>query len=273
MKKYNKIPLLIFLAGIILIAGCKDKENLEFTDSPIIESYLGLGKYFTLNISRQIPFSSGVEYSSDDINNLAIKVHYNDSVFLLTPTGNGKYIDSSLKVKEGDNYTLSFTYNSKNVTAYTYIPSKPANITQSGVNIYIQRMDSTFGGPMGTRPDPIDITWDNPDESYYLVVVENIEAVLDPIRDFGDNEPPGNMFRKSPSNSSATEIREMDFQYFGTHRVILYHVLPDYAALYETSSASSLNLTNPSISIVNGYGIFTGLNADTLFVEVKELLK
>lgn len=273
MKKSNKNILLVFFAGLILFAGCKDKENSEFTDSPIIESYLGLGKYFIINISRQIPFSSGVEYSSDDINNLAITVHYNDSSFLLTPVGDGKYVDSSLQVKEGDNYTISFIYNSKNVSAYTYIPSKPANITQSGTKIYIQRMDSTSGGPMGTRPDPIDITWDNPDESYYLVVVENMETTLDNIRDFGDEEPPGNIFRKSPTNSSATEIREMDFQYYGTHRIIIYHVLPDYAALYESSSTSSLNLTNPSISIVNGYGIFTGLNADTLFVEVKELLK
>jgi len=271
MRKYVKIALPILILILIIMIGCKKKENSEFTDSPIIESYLGIGEYFTVNVSHQIPFSSNVNYSSDDINNLAITILYNDSTYLLTPIGNGKYIDSSLKVKEGDNYNLSFSYNSKIVTAYTYIPTKPINVTQSATSISIQRMDTTSGFPIGgSIPDPIKITWDNPDASYYLVIVENIEETLDPIRDFGDNAPPGNMFRKSPSNSSSEEIREMDFQYYGTHRIILYHVLPDYAALYEQSSTSSQNLTNPSISIVNGYGIFTGLNADTLYVEVKE---
>ena len=119
-------------------------------------------------------------------------------------------------------------------------------------------------------PDPVELTWDNPDHDYYLAIVENVEATLDPIRDFGDNDPPSNIFRKSPTTAAATEIRSQEFQYFGTHRIILYHVLPDYAALYNESTTSSQNLTNPSTSITNGYGIFTGLNADTLFIEVRE---
>jgi len=59
-------------------------------------------------------------------------------------------------------------------------------------------------------------------------------------------------------------------EYFGTYRVIIFHVLPDYAKLYEQTNSSSQNLTNPSTSIENGYGIFTGLNSDTLYIEVVE---
>jgi hypothetical protein len=105
------------------------------------------------------------------------------------------------------------------------------------------------------------------------MVVENIEETPDPISDFGDEEPPGNRFRKSPTNSNSEMLRTFDFQYFGKHRIILYHVLPDYATLYEQNSSSSLNLTNPSSSITNGYGIFTGLNSDTLYILVKESSK
>jgi len=65
-------------------------------------------------------------------------------------------------------------------------------------------------------------------------------------------------------------INAMEFEYFGTHRIIIYHVLPDYADLYEQNSTSSQNLENPSTSISNGYGIFTGLNSDTLYLEVTE---
>jgi hypothetical protein len=269
MEKYIKILLFIISLSFI-IAGCKKEENEEFTDSPIIESYLEPGNFLTVTVSRQIPFSSNVEYSSDDINNLSINAIYNNTSYLLTPLGDGKYIDSSIIVSEGINYNLSFTYNSKNVSAYTFIPSKPQNMTQSVTAISIERMDTTSGPPSGNQPDPVEITWSNTDGSYYLVLVENIESSLDPIRDFGDKDPPGNMFRKSPTNSISEELRANDFQYYGTHRIILYHVLPDYAALYDRNSTSSQNLTNPSTSIINGYGIFTGLNSDTLYLEVNE---
>jgi hypothetical protein len=119
-------------------------------------------------------------------------------------------------------------------------------------------------------PDPVTLTWDNEDDSYYIVVIENMESTLDPIRDFGDDTPPGNIFRKPPTTSSGLQLRPQEFQYFGKHRLILYHVLPDYASLYSEKTTSSQNLTNPSTSIMNGYGIFTGLNSDTLYLKVNE---
>lgn len=265
----TKINIIFFSIAFILSA-CEKQEVSEFTDSPIIESYLKAGDYLNIKISRQIPFSSNVTYSSDDINNLNIQVELNNVVHILTPLGNGNYIDSSIIVAEDDNFNLTFQFNLKNVTAYTYIPLKPANTSLSVTEIYIERMDSSSGPPTGTQPDPVELTWDNSDNSYYLIIIENVETTLDPIRDFGDNSPPSNMFRKSPTNASSEEIRSMEFQYYGSHRIIIYHVLPDYASLYDQNSTSSQNLTNPSTSITNAYGIFTGLNADTLWLEVTE---
>lgn len=255
-----------------MFSGCKKEENNEFTDSPIIESYLQTGQYLTVKISRQIPFSLDVNYSSDDINNLALKVLYNNSTHNLEPLGNGKYIDSSIIVSEGSSYNLNFEFNSKNVTAYTYVPLKPLNVALSTTVMVIEKVDLSSGTPTSppTIPDPITLTWSNSDASYYLITVENLETTLVAIRDFGDKTPPGNIFKKSPTNSTAEVISSREFQYYGRHRIIIYHVLPDYAALYNANSTSSQNLTNPSTSIVNGYGIFTGLNSDTVFVQINE---
>lgn len=251
--------------------GCEKSAVSEFTDTPILEAYLEPGDYLTVKVSRQIPFSEGVQFSTDDINNLMLTVSYNGGTHILTPLGNGLYIDSTIVVSEGENYSVSFEFNSKLVTAYTYIPSKPQNMAQSATEITIEKVDtSTFPPVQTTMPEPIEINWTNTDGSYYLILVENIESTLEPIRDFGDNEPPGNRFRKSPTNLGVEEIQAMEFQYYGTHRIILYHVLADYASLYDDNSTSSQNLSNPSSSIVNGYGIFTGLNSDTLYVEVKQ---
>jgi len=244
---------------------------MEFTDWPIIEAYLNPGTYFSMKVSRQVPFSESVTYSADDINNLEITLFCNDTATLLFPAGEGLYTDSSLLVREGDEYELSMQFNQKDVSAYTYVPGTPLDYEISDTTIAIARMDSTTTGqPPGSMPDPVSLTWTNDDGSYYLVVVENIESTLDPIRDFGDEDPPDFVFRKSPNTSTSEELRPNDFQYYGTHRIILFHVLPDYATLYDQNSNSSQNLTNPSTSIVNGYGIFTGMNSDTLWLEVME---
>jgi hypothetical protein len=258
--------LLSFLA---ILTACKKNEVSEFTDTPIVEAYLKPNDYLNVKISRQIPFSSNITYSSDDINQLSIQVSAENNTYTLKPIGDGNYVDSSKVVTAGSSYHLSFTFNSKNVQAYTYIPDKPKNVTQSASQISIEKMDST-PGPPGDMPDPVKITWSNPDHSYYLVLVENTESNPESIRNFGSNGPPAIRFRKAPSNSSSEEIRPMEFQYFGKTRIILFHVLPDYAALYNQSSTSSQNLTNPSTSITNGYGIFTGLSADTMWIDVKK---
>lgn len=268
MNLYYSLPFLLLL---LCTASCEKETGSDFTDSPIIEAYLLPGDSVSVHITRQTPFTSDVEYSEDDIDNLNVRIQWNGSEFLLTPQGNGIYTTGALQVQEGDEFTLLFTFDSRNVSAYTYLPSKPLNFAQSATEIEIERIDSTLSGPPSmTQPDPIELYWDNPDNSYYLLVVENMESYLDPIRDFGDEDPPTNIFRKKPTQSAAEELRSMEFQYYGTHRIILYHVLPDYASLYDDNNTSSQNITNPSTSIVNGYGIFTGLNSDTLYVEVKE---
>lgn len=265
------IAVLVFAA----VASCNKKDNSEFSDIPIIEGYLRPGGYAKLTVSRQIPFSSDVTYSSDDIDNLSITIRNNNTDYVMTPLGNGSYIDSSLVILQGERYDLSFMFNSKHVQAYTTIPEKPADFEESATSISVMRMDSTSvptgGGGQWTMPTPVDLTWSNDDGSYYIVVAENMESVLDPVRDFGDStDIPKGRFNKAPTTSSGLEMRPQEFTYFGRHRMILYHVLPDYASLFDQNSSSSLNLTNPSTSITNGYGIFTGLNADTLYLTVKE---
>lgn len=269
----NKRFLIFVLVLIIGLTACNKRDYSEFTDSPVIESYLRPGDYLNIQITRQIPFSSDVEYSSDDIEALKISVTNGSDTFILTPLGGGKYIDSTIVVTEGETYELAFKFNLRNVSAYTRIPAKPLNFTQSDYSISVDRMDGTSGPPSGgpgSMPDPVTLKWDNDDESYYIVVIENMESVPDPIRDFGDDGPPGNVFRKPPTSSSGLQLRPQEFQYFGKHRIILYHVLPDYASLYSEKTTSSQNLTNPSTSIMNGYGIFTGLNSDTLYLDVIE---
>lgn len=263
----------LFILLILLTVGVScEKKNSPFTDIPVIESYLRPGETPVVKISRQIPFSSDVDYATDDINNLEVLLISGGVSHTLTPSGDGIYSDSLIKVNEAD-YRLSFLYNSKNVIATTSVPNKPVDFTISDNKISVMRMTSGSMGQMGSfqMPEPVYLTWTNDDDSYYLVVIECMEEDPDPVRELSDSIPDrGFMFRKRPTNSQGIEIRPQEFQYFGKHRVILFHVLPDYASLYDETESSSQNLTNPSTSITNGYGIFTGMNSDTLLIQVNE---
>ena len=85
----------------------------------------------------------------------------------------------------------------------------------------------------------------------------------------GSNRPAFS-FRNQPSIEATERINARQFEYFGKHRITLYKLLPDYAALYESVSNSSTSLTTAASNVTNGFGIFTGINADTLYLQINK---
>jgi len=98
-------------------------------------------------------------------------------------------------------------------------------------------------------------------------VVECLETNPTPIFDTAHFRPP-RMFRNSPMQGTSSQISPMSFSYYGTHRVILFRLNAEYSAIYQENGSNSLNLTAPNSNIENGLGIFTGINSDTLMIEV-----
>jgi hypothetical protein len=77
-------------------------------------------------------------------------------------------------------------------------------------------------------------------------------------------------FVSGPDQGNSKEINFGEFKYYGKNALLLYRVNTDYAALYNSSGSNSQNLTIVPTNVVNGLGIFTGINlADTLFVKVQ----
>jgi len=113
--------------------------------------------------------------------------------------------------------------------------------------------------------ESVELFWDNPDADYYLLKIENIES--NPVAIF-DEDCPGMSNRIL--QEEGTQIRPMQFEYYGTHQIILCHINDELAAIYDDQENSSQNLTDPTTNITNGYGIFTGINTDTLFLEVTQ---
>jgi hypothetical protein len=93
--------------------------------------------------------------------------------------------------------------------------------------------------------------------------VEIIKFPIDPTR-----VRPNIRFRNQPIQGNSAEIRSQSFQYFGQHALILFKLNSDYVALYQRNGNTTQNISTPPTTILNGLGIFTGVNADTLKIKV-----
>jgi Domain of unknown function (DUF4249) len=269
-----KNTILFVLFSICLmatLASCKKTETVAaYVDKPIVESYLSNGDTLSVKVTRQTAFKAGSGVTSDDdINNLKLYVSYNGMTSLLTPKGGGVYKAIAPLVVVGANmqYDLKFLFNRDTVRASTTVPTRPTGYTQSVTQMKIQQVSATTM-TQPTFPDALKLKWINNNAGYYVVVIENIATNKVLIFDFGGNGPPDSVFRGKPERASSYEVQPLQFKYYGMHRLILYHLNPDYASLYDDSGSSSLNLTSPATSIANGLGIFTGIGSDTLMINV-----
>jgi hypothetical protein len=194
-------------------------------------------------------------------------------VYPLAYVGEGVYrADSTWQVVAGKTYRLAFNYADGVVRAETTVPDQPLDLVASASSIAIPKIgDPGSGGGFPTFPDPIALTWTSLSGVYYLVVVENLETDPESIfDDNGDTDRPRPSFRSEPEQVNEYEIGFQNFSYYGTHRVVLFSLNAEYASLYDDNGNSSQNLTTPYSNVIGGLGIFTGLNSDTLTVEVTE---
>jgi hypothetical protein len=272
LKSMNPFALAMLIC--LALSSCEDTNAVSFNDEPVVEGYLYEDNPVELKISRKSAFASDLNLDSKDLDNLNITIKEGNKAYLLTPKGSGIYQSGKdgLSIKSGQTYQLSFEFKGKSVSAETKVLYKPVEYTQDVTSIKVPKLTFPPSGSLNF-PDPVKLSWKNTDNSYYLLVVENTETDPDPIFDlsgFGGGDLPSRLFRVEPTQSNNFEIRSQQFQYYGLHRVILYHINPEYALLYQDSGDNSLNLKSPPTNVKNGLGIFTAISSDTLYLEVTQ---
>ncbi len=270
----KKIKINIFIIiGFLIISACEDDDyTLTDADIPVVEAYLIPGEPINhVKLSKLIPFlSDDTLGTTEAISNANIKIFTeNDTYELLESTDSAGWYyfpDTNMLIIENQEYGIEFTYKEQTVSAQTITPEKPLNFELSQNLFYIQRMEE---GDMPTFDvQTCEITWDNPDGSYYYLNIELMDTVIDPVNYMITDTIMQTL--TTPVISDVYNITSRNMRYYGTYRVILYKVNEEYAYLYSTTSTTSQSLTDPYTNIENGKGIFTAFNTDTLFFEVKE---
>lgn len=270
----KKILYLIFI--VYSFHSCTKVSTLE--DIParaVVEGYLSEGQSISIKISKEIKFESN-DTIAYPINGLDLSIFDNtaNTKILLAGSDSGVYI-SPEKIISGHSYTLSFDYNNQKVTASTSIPSKPTGFALSTSEVSVTQINIGGGFPGGGgRPnlgEAIALSWTNTDQSFYLTAYKNLESnpesIITGTINFGFARRP--TFNQ-PTQGSTAQINPIQLEYFGRFDVYCMHVQSEYAALYQQSNNTSINLAPPPTNINNGLGIFTGYAVDTLRLLVKK---
>lgn len=268
MKILQNILFFLIIPAVLVLPGCSKNSDSSFTDLPVVESYLIPGSRVSVKISQKTPYLEEVAAPTTDISRLNVKILYHDMEYLLTSMGSGLYADTAgvIPVISDSSYTLSFSYNGLAVASTTIIPASPANFASSDTSITFAQLDFSSTPSPGSTVTPVTLSWSNTAADYYMITVQCIDS--NAVSVIKDSIPEDSIFTSPPFNGDEAELRPMTFKYFGRNRVVLYHLNPEYSTFFSQPVSTTQNYQDPPTNIVNGLGIFTGLNTDTLYIRV-----
>lgn len=261
IKKHPiKNTLLLLIMAIVLNACKKDVTTNSNTNLPVVQGYLVVGKPISVKVSMQKVLTDTAVYGTP-IKGLKLNISDGSNTIQLTESSAGTYTyaDSTF-LTTGKTYTLKFNYLSYAVSAQTIMPAKPVNFTTQHTGMSI---DDLLG-----NNNPLDtlnvVSWTNPDSLNHVLVFNNLDGISFPASTRFGNATTN--FELNTNRAAAYPFTQRTFAYYGHYQVILCSVNQEYINLLTSnaSGSTSSNLSNQPTNVVNGVGIFTAMQADTL---------
>ena len=259
MKRLLLTGALLFSFAAIMLQACK-KVTADSVNLPVVEGYLMPGHTLTIKLYEQKSLTDTAKYGPA-ITGVQVYVSDGSTKVHLTESSKGTYTYADQTfLADGKTYTLQFNYLTYAVSAQTTMPGKPTNFaTQYGSVTLPATIDPN------TASNTIDrLTWDNPNSLNHVLVFDNNDGPAFPLSIFGGNRPAN--FELNTDRASFYNLSQGIFPYYGHYTVVLLRVNQEFIDLIKsnTSNSTSQNLTNIPTNVVNGFGIFTAMQADTL---------
>lgn len=255
-----------------------EKIDTNQSEKMVIEAFLYEGEPVDdIRITSLLSFG-GTDTIPQPINDAKVSIIWEEEEYELQnyhDSGYYRYPFLNLKVNAGEIYQLKVELNGNEANALTLCPQPPQNITISKDTLKIELfslLDSLLSGGNIEEPDPdsIVVKWDNPNNEYFFVVAENIEPIKEAIYPeflgiIGDF-----FFQTQPTNSNEYLLWDLDFRHFGRHQVRVYKVNQEYVDLYQSFEQDSRTQAEPLTNVINGLGIFTAVNYETVEIYVSK---
>jgi hypothetical protein len=265
MKKtiYALMPVFILISACEVIS-----EVIKTEKTPVVQAFL-MHQQDTLKVSVKylIPYS-GSEEDTVQLPVSQIPVYLIRETDTLLMEENraiaGEYLLSSseLNLKPGDTIRLFGIFQDIPFRAQTRIPTAVESLAISSGSIYYK-----VGDPRSMmNSENLTISWDNTLLDFYYITVENTETDPEPLNEMMVDMPM--MSFAYPSQADQFQVSMRNIRYFGRHRVIVFHVNPEFADIFDNSELTSNAITQPPGNVENAHGIFTAITADTVYFTV-----
>jgi hypothetical protein len=256
IKKY----LLLALGAMLLLFSCKKDTTITTTNLPVVEAYLVAGHVLSVKLYQQKSLTDTAKYGIP-ITGQQLTVSDGSNSVQLTESAKGTYIYSDTTfLSTGKTYALAFKYLANIVTAKTTMPAKPRGFATQYISVSVAGASTP-----NSIPDTINrFTWTNPDSINHVLVFKNPDGIAFPLNNRGNSTITD--FQINTERKSVYYVTPNIFPFYGHYKVILLRVNQEYIDLLKsnTSRSTSQNLVNTPTNVVNGFGIFTAMQADTL---------
>jgi hypothetical protein len=256
-----KFFLLLITAAWVVLSGCNSASPLlPESELIVVRAYLYAGEPVTdVQLTTTFALTTG-DTAGQPINDAKVALEKAGKIYSLTASagdsGYYHYAGTDLTVQVGDRFKISVERSGQIATGETIIPAPPQNLALSKTELVIDA--ST---PFDTSS--ISISWQG-EETFYFVVVENLEASPTPINQSpfpGGPRGQFRSFRSRPFRELSHTVRRFDLAYLGERRAKVYKVNREYANLYAFGLQDSRNLNEPETNIKNGLGVFAGFSS------------
>lgn len=267
IKKYTRnISFFICLITVIL-TSCQKSGIVTDSNLPVVQAYLYAGHLLTVKLYKQKSLTDTAKYGAA-ITGQELYVSDGSNQVKLTESSKGTYTYSDTTfLVAGKTYTLNFEYLSKKVSAQTIMPYKPQGFaTQYASVTYVSSSD-----PNAVADTLNAFTWTNPDSLNHVLVFNNLDDTFFPLGGGeGRTDNISNIFERNTDRKSVFYVVSNNFPYYGSYQVILLRVNQEYIDLLKSNTlgANSQNLLNVPTNVVNGLGIFTSMQSDTLYFKL-----
>lgn len=255
---------------VLIFASCEKSTITDVDNLLVLEGYLFQNeKVDSIHLTKCLSFATE-DTVYTPVDGAQISLNWNNQQYLLKNIGNGyySYFGDNLLIEEANIYSIEINYNGQIITSSTKVPKKTSIHPLTETTVYIDTV-FTFGPPQsaGTEEGALEIIWDNPDNSYYYIVIESADSTASDIImgdndffDYFDISPRIFRFKSEPFIGDRYTINPRMLEKYGTHIVKVYSVNEEYANLYENRTQDSRALSEPITNVKNGLGIFTAFS-------------
>lgn len=268
-----KIIQLFFVFPWLFLVSCENEITLETIDGLTMQAYLHAGQ--TIDTVEFYPLIAlNASAKTENLSDLLPLIYTQSGqvIELSYISGSeGGYTAPETVVEVGETYTIEVDYKGVLVRAETQVPPAPLQVSISDTVIYRAQISDFSDLSNMEVPDPIEINWEGEEGAFYFAHVQNIEENPEAINLLFEegNAPPRPDFQTEPSTETYYAIDTFrEITHYGWYEVIIYRVNPEYVTLYDDNSSGVGNLNEIRTNVVNGFGIFTGLNSVKIYFQV-----